>query len=370
MVPPTREPVGEAVATKELANKVDKRAILHNDTDSKYVLQQLSTSLRKMEDAGYIGVPNKNIIQAMIASLRSRKQVTTMKWVNGHPGNTMADLLANEGANKETEDTIDLEIDPNLRVSGAALCKLTQSRAYKALRERKNKNLPQRTKTATNVMLAIQGANESFEVMPSAPAIWKSIRHKDIDRNTRYLLWMTMHEAYRIGAKWLNFAPQYHDRAYCVHCNGCLESMKHILTKCSSPGQKGRRGIPWNPPTISNILACTSPVFKSAGGNRDSGKERFYRIVVSSAGQTIWNARCERVIQRENTPFPTEEIRNRWKKKMNKRLDLDCLMTRKRFDKKALGKDLVINTWSGSIFNEQQLPRDWTKVDGVLVGIG
>ncbi|KAG7440717.1 uncharacterized protein BT62DRAFT_909824, partial [Guyanagaster necrorhizus] len=53
----------------------------------------------------------------------------------------------------------------------------------------------------------------------------------------RYFLWMTMHDIYRIGAKWLNFAPQYHDHAYCTHCHNDLESMCHILTKCSSLGQ-------------------------------------------------------------------------------------------------------------------------------------
>ncbi|KAK0436131.1 hypothetical protein EV421DRAFT_1716134 [Armillaria borealis] len=78
---------------------------------------------------------------------------------------------------------------------------------------------------------------------------------------------------------------------------------------------------------MSNILACAAPVFKSQSGHRESGKECFYQIVVSSSVQTIWNAHCERVIQCDNAPFSSEEIINKWKKKINRRLELDCLMT-------------------------------------------
>ncbi|KAK0468843.1 hypothetical protein IW261DRAFT_1345740 [Armillaria novae-zelandiae] len=275
---------------------------------------------------------------------------------------------------------VDLNIDPKLQITGATLSKLTQKRAYQALRERSTQSLPRRAKTSANINLAIEGAKASFGKKTSEPALWKSLRHRDIDRSTRYFLWMTMHDAYRIGGKWLHFDPQYHERAYCSHCNNSLESMDHILLRCSSPGQREiweltkklleMRGIPWHQPEMSNILTCAAPVFKSQSGHRESGKERFFRITISSSVQTIWNARCERVIQRDNAPFSNEEIINKWKKKVNRRLELDCLMTRERFGKKALSKDLVLKTWAGSILNEHQLPQDWTEADGVLVGIG
>ncbi|KAK0476122.1 hypothetical protein IW261DRAFT_1339830, partial [Armillaria novae-zelandiae] len=339
--------------------------------------------LKKNEDAGYIGVPNRNVIQATIANLRSRKQSTKITWTktsNKLPEITKANDLARTGAGKEQDDLVDISIDPKLRITGAALSKLTQNRAYKAFREQKNRTLPVRNRTTANMRLAMEGARESFGTRPTEAQLWKSIRHRDIDRSTRYFLWMTMHDAYRIGGKWLNFAPQYHDRAYCTHCNNDIESMEHILVKCSSPGQKEVwdltksllewRNITWHTPKMSNILACAAPSFTSENGRRENGKERFFRIVVSSAVQTIWNARCERVIQRENAPFTSEEITNRWKKKINRRLELDCLMTRDRFGRKALKKDLVLHTWAGSILNEPQLPQDWMETDGVLVGIG
>ncbi|KAG7452479.1 uncharacterized protein BT62DRAFT_1014726 [Guyanagaster necrorhizus] len=123
--------------------------------------------------------------------------------------------------------------------------------------------------------------------------------------------------------------------------------MEHIIAECSSPGQKEvwklikmfleHHSILWHPPTMFNILACVTPVFKLPGGNRDIGKECFYQIIISLSIQTIWNAQCEK-----NSSFLPEEIHNRWLKRINKRLDLDCLMTCKHFSRKALGKDLVL----------------------------
>ncbi|PBK60184.1 hypothetical protein ARMSODRAFT_966364 [Armillaria solidipes] len=58
-----------------------------------------------------------------------------------------ADLLANEGAEKDEEDTINLEVDA-LRLTGVSLSSMTQSRACKALRERRQRNITTRPKTA------------------------------------------------------------------------------------------------------------------------------------------------------------------------------------------------------------------------------
>lgn len=133
---PQTNQVGEAITSKELAAMVNKRAILHMDTDSQYVLKHLTSSLRRMEDLGYIEVPNRGILQEMVASFCSQKQISTMKWVkehNGHRGNEEADHLANEGAQKNEADSISLNIHPTIRITGAALSKMTQSCAYKAL---------------------------------------------------------------------------------------------------------------------------------------------------------------------------------------------------------------------------------------------
>ncbi|KAK0232292.1 hypothetical protein EDD85DRAFT_743708, partial [Armillaria nabsnona] len=210
-------------------------------TNSKNVLKHLTTSLRTMEESGYIGIRDRDILQSMVASYRGRKQVSTINWVKKHSGhheNNKANSLAEEGAWLEGFEDVNLEIDPPLRLTGAALAKMSQNQAYKALRERENKVSTQRRSTAENIKRAQQGAIASFGVKPNEAMLWKSLKHRDIDRNTTYLLWMTMHDAYRIGAKWLNFGPQYHERGYCKHCNSCIEDMDHIMTSCKTPGQK------------------------------------------------------------------------------------------------------------------------------------
>ncbi len=56
-----------------------------------------------MENNEYIRVPDKNVLQAMVASYRGRKQVSTINWVkkcNGQDRNKRAIALAEEGAQK------------------------------------------------------------------------------------------------------------------------------------------------------------------------------------------------------------------------------------------------------------------------------
>ncbi|KAG7439397.1 uncharacterized protein BT62DRAFT_913764, partial [Guyanagaster necrorhizus] len=81
-----------------------------------------------------------------------------------------------------------------------------------------------------------------------------------------------------------------------------LENMVHIMTSCSSSGQKevweltklllNKCKIPWQSLDMAKILSCAISVFKASNGKRDSGKERFYQLVISSSAQVIWNAQC------------------------------------------------------------------------------
>jgi ribonuclease HI len=51
-------------------------------------------------------------------------------------------------------------------------------------------------------------------------------------------------------------------------------------------------------------------------------------------------------------------------------LKRDWILTDKvKFGTLALKKQLVLNTWSGLLKDEDSLPDDWTKIEGVLVGI-
>ncbi|KAJ3724921.1 hypothetical protein DFJ43DRAFT_965107, partial [Lentinula guzmanii] len=92
--------------------------------------------------------------------------------------------------------------------------------------------------------------------------IWVSIQNKDFSRPFRYFLWMTTHEAYKIGNYWtrINWETQ---RAECPTCNA-PETMEHVLTICQCAGQNEvwnlceeiltKAGIKWERPSIGNII--------------------------------------------------------------------------------------------------------------------
>ncbi|KAJ7144351.1 hypothetical protein C8R44DRAFT_602368, partial [Mycena epipterygia] len=64
------------------------------------------------------------------------------------------------------------------------------------------------------------------------------------------------------------------------------------------------------------------------------------------------------------------EIHNRWISAMNNMLKRDRLLTNQaRFGSLAIKKQLVLETWSGTLLDEDSLPDDWIRSEGVLVGI-
>ncbi|KAF8059886.1 hypothetical protein FPV67DRAFT_1424487 [Lyophyllum atratum] len=119
---------------------------------------------------------------------------------------------------------------------------------------------------------------------------------------------------------------------------------------------------------MGSILGSPLADFKDEGGIRLSGDSRLYRILMVESAYLILKLRCARVCEFENQAFSSQEVRNRWAKAMNERLKMDSLMTNRKYEHKALDKDLVLETWKGVLQNEEDLPVDWTGVVGVLVG--
>ena len=113
--------------------------------------------------------------------------------------------------------------------------------------------------------------------------------------------------------------------------------------------------------------------FKSETNPHPQGLNRLYTILVSESAFFIWKIRCERRIQNNDDPdkfHTTTEIHNRWVNTMNKRLLLDQLMTNKsRYKKKVLEPRTILQTWDKVILNRENLPSNWIRQSGVLVGI-
>ncbi|KAF9030200.1 hypothetical protein BDZ89DRAFT_892577, partial [Hymenopellis radicata] len=171
-------------------------------------------------------------------------------------------------------------------------------------------------------------------------------------RSVKYFLWMLLHDAYNVGKHWRHI-PGYEARAQCQEC-GEIESMEHILTKCAVPGQRevwDHANQMWRRKTgsslqvkVGDIMSCgvQPPNMRKRATTR--GEERMRRILLSETAHLIWKLRNERVINNK-TPTSRREIENRFRYSINRRLELDCLLSdRQKFGKKAISKSLVLNT--------------------------
>ncbi|KAJ7462840.1 hypothetical protein FB451DRAFT_1043521 [Mycena latifolia] len=218
---------------------------------------------------------------------------------------------------------------------------------------------------------------DTFGYQPTDSAIWASIRSNNIDRLTRNFLWKSTHNVYHVGSFWEHI-PNLESFGQCPICQ-VLESLEHILLECDAPGQQqvwrlAERLWKFRYPTWPKLnwgllLGCGLAKFKSPRGKSVPAQNRFFTILVSTSMKLIWNLRNERVFETHTAASETE-IHNRWVSLMNAALKRDKLLTnRARLGSLATKRQLVLHTWSGTLLDEDSLPDDWTRSEGVLVGI-
>lgn len=372
----------EIYAVMLAEQRVPPFAPLHVVSDSKYVVDGLTTHLRKWEERGWIGVANADVFKDAAAALRARSAVTTLRWVKGHSrveGNEAADALAKAAALKPAQFRPVLL--PKMRYvrKGAALSKLTQSLACKGVKLWAPRS--DRRVTTRNLTCAIAAVKEVCGVVLHPKEVWLSLRRDPVSRKIRDFMWKTLHGAHRIGGYWAHI-PGYENRQTCAVCNE-VDDMEHILTKCVAPGQQEVWRIARellrvklrSVPDVTIGLAMGAHVFTVLDdeGVCDVSGTRAARIILTEAAHLIWVLRCERVVGWEDQPdkrHSADEIKRRYTAKLNNRLDMDQAGTNVRVHKKkALGESLVRKTWRGLLRDEELLPTDWLKETGVLVGI-
>ncbi|KAJ7912023.1 hypothetical protein B0H13DRAFT_1614001, partial [Mycena leptocephala] len=101
------------------------------------------------------------------------------------------------------------------------------------------------------------------------------------------------------------------------------------------------------------------------------GASRLYRILISESVFTIWKVRNSSVISQGGQSLSDAEIHNRWLHAINQRLNLDRPLTNQaRYGKQfSLKPELVLQTWSSTLKDEEDLPEEWLRVPKDLVGI-
>jgi ribonuclease HI len=384
----------EILAVLAALQKIEPYVPITFMTDSKYVINSLTKHLPEWEDIGWIGVLNSTQLKATAYHLRRRSAQTSFVWVKGHSGlngNEQADKLAKEGANKLTEDYIDLQIPDEFNLQGAKLSEVSQALAYKGIMEQKTTKTRRTTKNNLEIIrYAIQSITNQLETDAS---IWKGCRNKDIPRNIQQFLFKAIHGAHRIGDYWINI-PKFENRARCAHCNEDIENLEHILLECPENAQStiwnlAKKIWPekygqWPPLTLGIILGCGNITLPSnrdndqpdpqqhleqrnqQRANSSKGTARLLRILISESAHIIWALRCDTTIN--GTRHTKQSIITRWTSTINKRLQCDRITARKIIRTKSF-ENLISETWSDTITTNGPTPKKWVTALEVLVGI-
>lgn len=237
---------------------------------------------------------------------------------------------------------------------------------------------PHRKSTETNLERIRCCIKDISNYSPPDKQIWRSLRSRDIQRITRNFLWKCVHNTFRVGRFW-DHIENLEILGQCPNCkvDGSLE---HIMLDCDAPGQRqvwalcarlwGFKYDFW--PTLSwgLLLGCNLVKFRSTKGKLIPHKQRLFATLISTSMHLIWRLRNERRFNNSDEHHTHAEIHNRWVAGIDLMLKRDRLSTNKiHFGRLAFKRQMVLNTWSGILWDEDSLPDDWIWSDRVLVGI-
>ncbi|KAJ6566047.1 hypothetical protein B0H19DRAFT_1066399 [Mycena capillaripes] len=118
------------------------------------------------------------------------------------------------------------------------------------------------------------------------------------------------------------------------------------------------------------ILGYNSLKFKRSRGTIRPEQGSLFAILVSFGLHLIWKLRVNRVITNPAANLTEANIHNQWLKGVNATVRRDRILIDKiKFGPLAMNKQVVLNTWSGLLMDEDSLPDDWTLTEGLLVGM-
>jgi len=219
--------------------------------------------------------------------MRYQSVKTTMKWVKGHDGvqrNEGSDALAKQGANKQTPDTLNLEIPPEFDVQGVKLPTLTQVTAYKGILERRESE--QYKTTEKNMKLTRTAIKRITGEAETDATIWLNTQKKVIRPIIQQFIYKTMHGTHLVRKYWRNI-DGYEEQETCSTCNE-TESMHHIMVQCRENSTHliwklvkdfwPHRNIPWPNIDLGTILRCGCINMQLESPRRQNQHQRKTRI--------------------------------------------------------------------------------------------
>ena len=167
------------------------------------MIDGLTLHLKKWEDRGWIGIKNREWFKRAAYLLRRRTALTRFKWVKGHSsdiGNEQSDRLAKQGADKQSDDTISLEVPNHFNLQGAKLSTLTQAIAYKGIREQTQ--MKQRKTMHLNLEKVREDVASQTGTRETNEAIWGLIQKSPIHLKIRQFFYKSLHSTQKIGTYW------------------------------------------------------------------------------------------------------------------------------------------------------------------------
>lgn len=151
-------------------------------------LAALTEKREEYEDKGFIGVKNAGILRIVIGCLRMHTSPVYFQDLKDLP-TSREETAATKLAKATLQDKNIMVLPPipaELHLTGAKLSKMTQARAYRAIRL--SKSTPTRVRTGRIVEEVKRAVGRVNKRMPTNAQVWSSLHNKDLSKPMRVFI--------------------------------------------------------------------------------------------------------------------------------------------------------------------------------------
>jgi ribonuclease HI/exonuclease III len=300
--------------------------------------------LKKWEDRGWVGVPDRELWKALVYELRRKSAQVGFEWIRNRKADERAGKakrLAEAGIDDPNNERVPTAVPTNWEVRGAKLSGLKQKTAYLHLIE-KRVRAPTKTRVR-NMSRALAALSESEQLVSRNEAnVWSDMWHKSVRKPIAQFFYALMNGTQKVGRFWLNIEG-WEDYAKCKLCGADIEDMEHILIKCKSAHRRitwelcrktwPEKNETWPAITMGTVLGCNSITLKPdvpteqepepRDDEKARGRSQLMRETIREAAHLVWGMRCERTVGKREAEHTAAEIERRWNDKIVDRFKSD-----------------------------------------------